>query len=224
VTIGVMCPCCGWEGEAFGPGGHVQRPNARCPACKALERQRLLALYLRIETRLLTHPARLLLVAPETGLLRMFGDAPLLDWVTMDIAARPRVQVQADLTCLPFPTDAFDAIICSHVLEHIPDDRAAMREMARVLAPGGQALVVVPMGWRLRTTYEDPSITDRAGRKAAFGQGDHVRLCGRDYGDRLAEAGLTVEPFAYAHAFDLELAQRYGLERSEVIFVCRSQR
>lgn len=89
---------------------------------------------------------------------------------------------------------SFDRIFVSHVLEHIEDDRRAMAEMLRVLAPEGVAFVEVPV--LRQTTIEDPTVRDRAGRKAAFGQSDHVRVCGTDCGERLREAGFVVQPLS----------------------------
>jgi len=64
----------------------------------------------------------------------------------------------------------------SHVLEHITDDRAAMRELRRILRPGGWAIVMVPIEHGRTTTYEDPSITTPEERERAYWQSDHVRL------------------------------------------------
>lgn len=109
-------------------------------------------------------------------------------------------------------------MICSHVLEHVNDDRQAMRELYRVLAPGGTAILLVPMSSRA-TTYEDPSITDPQERIRHFGQFDHVRLYGRDYADRLAGAGFNVEEFVFADQYGPEEVFRYGLMRGELMQV-----
>src|SRR5206468_4341415 len=92
---------------------------------------------------------RVLHVAPETGLYLRLKREPNLSYVATDLDARryrhiPEL-VQADLTDLPFEDASFDAVICSHVLEHVPDDRQAMSEIYRVLAPSGVALLMVPL-------------------------------------------------------------------------------
>ncbi len=56
----------------------------------------------------------------------------------------PRVShVAADLTHLPYPDNFFDAIVCGWVLEHLPDPCPGLRELARVLKPGGKLLLLV---------------------------------------------------------------------------------
>jgi SAM-dependent methyltransferase len=110
-------------------------------------------------------------------------------YVTADLAPG-RADEQVDVTRIPWEDGSVDLLICSHVLEHVPDDRAAMRELCRVLSSQGHALLEVPvMG---ETTREDPTVTDPAERLRLFGQDDHVRAYGRDYYDRLVEAGFAV--------------------------------
>ena len=96
-----------------------------------------------------------------------------------------------DLTAAPLPYDSFDVIVCNHVLEHIPDDIAALREIRRMLAPGGWALLMSPI--LVEKTIEDLTLTDPQERLRRFGQEDHVRRYGWDYVDRIREAGLSVE-------------------------------
>jgi len=55
--------------------------------------------------------------------------------------------VLADAQHLPFKDGAFDRVVCTEVLEHIPDDRAGIRELYRVLRPGGDIAVSVPRYW-----------------------------------------------------------------------------
>src|SRR5690606_23253730 len=106
-----------------------------------------------------------------------------------------RAMLTLDLTSIDLPDEQFDVIFCSHVLEHIPDDKRAMEEMYRVLRIGGTAYIQVPIG--TTATFEDLSITDPEARSAAFGQADHVRLYGTDIIQRLAGAGFSAT-FGYA--------------------------
>jgi predicted SAM-dependent methyltransferase len=95
-----------------------------------------------------------------------------------------------DITDIKYPGESFDVIYCSHVLEHVTDDRRAMSEFHRVLRRSGWAILLVPIYDGL--TFEDPSIVDPQERLKAFGQDDHVRRYGSDYVDRLRDAGFKV--------------------------------
>ena len=136
-----------------------------------------------------------------------------------------RAMVEADLTALPFEDAAFDLVLCSHVLEHVPDDRAALRELRRVLRPGGLAVIQTPVNHDQPVTYEDASVTDPEERLSRFSQPDHVRVYGPDLLARLRDAGFGV---SVVDAVDWPPDQiaRYGLFprwrslRNE-LFVCR---
>lgn len=102
--------------------------------------------------------------------------------------------LQADVLSLPFPDAAFDRVIVSEVLEHIPDDAGAIREVSRVLRPGGRVAVTVPrygperVCWALSQEYHDVP-------------GGHVRIYrASELRERLARSGLVCYGRGYAHA------------------------
>jgi predicted SAM-dependent methyltransferase len=133
----------------------------------------------------------LLHAAPEPAIAHALDRCWRGKRVSVD-AFDPDVDVRADLTALPFAAAYADVILCSHVLEHIEDDAAAVSELYRVLRPGGRAYIMVPIARTAALTYEDPTITAPAERAIAFGHPYHVRVCGMDYGDRIRAAGFTV--------------------------------
>ena len=99
-----------------------------------------------------------------------------------------------DATSMPFPDGCFDFVIAAEVMEHIPADQAAMREVARVLRPGGIAAVTVPawlperICWLLSDDYHNVP-------------GGHVRIFTRhELETKLARAGLDVGGHHHAHA------------------------
>lgn len=186
------------------------RANARCPNCGARERHRHLWLFLQHKTNLLSDRLRVLHVAPERILEKRLKSQPNLDYVSVDLARR-RATVKADITGLPFPENSFDVILCSHVLEHVVDDRKAMRELHRVLRPSGWAAIMVPIKWRRDQTFEDPTVVAPRDRERVFGQADHVRIYGRDFTSRLEEAGFRVSVEDYRRELGEERARRYGL-------------
>jgi SAM-dependent methyltransferase len=196
------------------------RPNARCPHCGARDRQRYLWLYLQCKTNLLVGRLRVLHFAPERIFEEWLGSQPNLDYVTTDLV-RARAMIKADITALPFPDDSFDAILCSHVLEHVLDDRKAMRELYRVLRPGGWAVVLVPIDFGREETFEDSTIVAPAERELLFGQADHVRVYGSDFSARLEEAGFTVRVEDFRRELGEAEARRYGLRpRNPDLHLC----
>jgi SAM-dependent methyltransferase len=182
-------PICGRSFGRFIPGPR-QRPQAYCPGCNSAERHRVLYLFLRRRTDVFERPFRVLHVAPEPGIGRRLREAPGIKYVSTDIESGAAM-VAADLTELPFDDESFDLVICNHVLEHIPDDIAAMRELRRILASDGYAVMQHPIDAGRVHTFEDPSVTAPEERERVFFQRDHVRIYGRDFADRLAQAGFT---------------------------------
>ncbi len=182
---GRRCECCGGRFEEFEPHGRIPRPGARCPGCGSLERHR--ALCKRIG-KLVDPSDRVLHFAPEPGIERNLRPRQAA-YVTSDIEGE--VDVRADITRLPFGDGEFDAVLISHVLEHVPDDRAALREVRRVLRPGGRAIMQHPLRRDLDATVEDPSVTQPLERLRVFGQEDHVRVYSEnDFAARVEEAGF----------------------------------
>lgn len=220
----VECSCCETTFSRFLP--HRGRPEAKCPRCGALERHRLLWFFLERETDLFERPGRMLHIAPEYALQRRLLRVEGLDYVSGDLDSA-LADHQVDVMDLPFEAASFDFLICNHVLEHVDDDRVALAEINRVLAPGGWAILMCPIDYRRATTLEDPTVTTPEERHRVFGQADHQRLYGRDYPERLAEAGFDVRAETYADAWDRRSINRFGLRREsdsvfgeEDIFLC----
>ena len=214
------CPVCGGRFRRFLPFGLNSRRNARCPGCGSLERHRFMWMHLRHRHRLLQRHLKLLHIAPEHCVRDALAVNPGLNCVSVDMFD-PTADRAADLTALPFCDASFDFAICSHVLEHIDDDRAAMAELFRVLAPGGRAVVMVPIEMERPETYEDSSIDTAAGRDNAFGHPYHVRICGADYPDRLRQAGFAVTPVS-SRSMTPHM-RRYWWINKTVLFDCRKR-
>jgi SAM-dependent methyltransferase len=213
----VECPCCGGRFSRFMPGiGH--RAARVCPRCGAQERHRALWLYMRERTDLLARNISILHWAPEYALQRSLSELPNAFYVSADLGGDEAMQ-HMDITDVPFKDGAFDLIVCVHVLEHVPDDRRAMREMVRVLRPGGTALLLVPIVLE-QPTLEDPSIATPEQRREHYWQEDHVRLYGGDFRDRLAEEGFEVKVDGWIRTLDQATLDRYGLFPLEDVYVC----
>jgi Methyltransferase domain len=216
----VYCPCCDHHFRCFLPFGYKTiRQNALCPNCGALERQRLLWLYLPNRTNLFRDRLRVLHFAPEDKIQKKLRACPNLDYTSADLDS-PLAMIKMDITRIPYAECTVDAILCSHVLEHIPDDRKAMSELYRILKPGGWAILLVPLDLKRIETFEDPNVIDPKERFRLFDQADHVRIYGRDFKNRLERVGFTVYQDSYARGLDPVLIQRYGLLMDEDVFYC----
>jgi SAM-dependent methyltransferase len=220
------CPCCGYTFRRFLPYGprleRRPRPAVRCPRCNSFERHRLIWTFLTERTDLLSATRRVLHCAPEYSVSRRLARIPTLDYVTADLDS-PFATHHFDLTSIPFPDGSFDVILCSHVLEHVPDDRKALSELFRVLRRTGWALLQVPIDPSLEATYEDPAIRTPEARERAYGRHDHVRLYGRDYPERLRASGFQVDVIPFFDQLPSEYRRRTALRREEDIHFCTKQ-
>ncbi len=203
----------------YGYGGRL-RENALSPGTNSLERHRLLYLYLQRYTEFFTAPLSVLHIAPEQCFHQRFKAQPNLQVLTADIES-PLADMHFDLHHIPLEDNRFDVIFCNHVLEHVTDDAQCLRELYRVMKPGGWGIFQVPWVPGIKVTDEDPSITDPAERERRFLQYDHVRLYGEDYPERLAAAGFTVEKVELYKTLPKAEVERYRLPSYEPLYVCR---
>ncbi len=208
-TEGAHCPCCGWRGPGFVSlsNWRAVQPHSRCPRCDSRSRHRGLALLM--PALLSGAPAGPVLVfAPEPALMdHIITHAPGPVHTTDYL--RPDVDFPGeDIQRLTLADATYAALFCNHVLEHIPDDRAALRECARVLQPGGVAVFTIP------GDYDQPA-TRTFDRPDANG---HLRHYGLDVLDKMRDA------FARADAIDLSVGTdpRRHIHPGDLAFVCRT--
>jgi len=197
------------------------RENVRCPACNSSSRERLMKLFLEKKNvgKLLLGTS-ILHVAPEKNLEIFLRRIKNLNYLSCDLYSR-QAELKINVESIHFPDQTFDLVICSHVLEHVPDDKKAMREILRVLKKGGSAILQVPVATLLETTLEDSSIVTKEERFRVYGQDDHVRLYGKDYVDRLRSVGFiveVVEPNLFLTPADIA---KYSLDPRENIYYCK---
>ena len=218
---GRECPICGSRRRRFLPYGYVRsREDALCPRCLSLERHRMLWLWIERESDLMQRLPRLLHIAPEVSLMKHFRRLyrGTEGYITADLES-PLADMHFEVQDIPLADRSVDVVICNHLFEHVADDRLAMRELYRIMRHGGWGIMVVPEDRTREHTFEDDSITDAAERTRLFGQYDHRRIYGRDYDERLREAGFVVERVDYAAKLTADERSRYAVAGDDLVIV-----
>ncbi len=213
----VICPCCGRSYRSLRP---LASGPGTCWVCFSYPRTRSFKLLL---DKYLTDKqnVRFLHVAPEKTLLKWLSSDSRIDYTPCDKRmpgySYPENVLNADITDLPFDDNSFDFLLCSHVLEHIKQDRRAISELFRVLKPGGDGIVQVPIDNSLTTTDEESDSENLTPQERAkrFGQFDHVKRYSRDFLDRLRQAGFIVQE----KDFSLTDTTKYALGENEPVIM-----
>jgi SAM-dependent methyltransferase len=225
----VYCPCCSKHFSTFLPFGKPVRFNVACPFCGSLERHRLLWIFLFLrKDKLFKNSTKILHVAPERAFFKKFRREKQLQYFPVDKFMPgnhyPRGTKKIDILNITYPDNFFDAILCCHVLEHVDNDMQAIKEFYRVLQPGGWAILQVPIDYNRVKTFEDNSITTPEEREKYFGQHDHLRLYGRDYPQRLMQAGFNVECIDFCNTFSEAEQEIWKFDKKDgIIYFCKKE-
>lgn len=209
----VTCNLCGWAGRRFYPNtgpGYNERDSI-CPGCLASDRYRTLFEILRECTSIFEESNRIVEVAPLRSLEKVFLTHSGLNYTSFDIERH--AMERGDITKMRFDDHSVNWFICFHVLEHIPDEVAALTEIHRVLTAGGSAVFQVPIDWGAATTREYPAPDPR--------DVNHVRRYGRDFAKRISVHGFALEQIDVAAALGASRISEAGLS-TEPIFVARA--
>jgi hypothetical protein len=206
------CPICSYLGHFAYSGVQPVVADSLCMVCRSIGRHRQHKLLMD------RHPEWL----DGKDLLHISAEPCFVN----DYRRRARTYVMGDylpvegeaavdIQAMTFADRSLDLIICHNVIEHVPNDRAALSELFRVLRPGGVAILSAPLVDAWEETYENPAIQSTSERDLHFAQSDHFRIYGRDLYDRIRAAGFHLSVDV---AREPEVA-RYGIERGETIFV-----
>jgi SAM-dependent methyltransferase len=219
----VECPVCERKFSKFLSYGSkvAHRENVLCPYDLTLERHRLMWLYLKNESDFFTaNKLEVLHIAPEQCFHGKFKAQKNLNYLTGDLES-PIADLHFDLHHIPLEDNRFDVVFCNHVMEHVDDPIQCMKELFRVMKPGGWAIMQVPQDMSREITYEDPTIITPEDREKHFWQKDHVRLFGRDYPQWLEKAGFEVEFYDVTKKSDSETIERYRLIKDELLYIAK---
>ena len=172
---------------------------------------------------------KVLHIAPEKNLMKIFKKLPNIEYISGDKFEgdnrysdnRYGNSMYIDVQKIPLNNELFDVVICNHVLEHVPDDIKAMKEIARVTKRRGYAILQAPISYKLKKTMEDPNVKDSKERAKRFGQVDHVRIYGNDYTKRLKLSGFCViKDIKSKQEFKNINLDYYGINPLEHIYIC----
>lgn len=190
-----------------------------CGHCFAPDRTRLYTLYVRDFLNRQNKKMKFLDIAPDTQLRDIIRKYEKVEYRSMDLV-KTDVDDNLDITNMHlYEDEQFDFFICSHVLEHIPDDVKAMSELYRVLKKGGKGIVMVPIALDLEETMEDPAFTDEGLRWKYFIQSDHVRMYAKaDFISRLQKTGFAVEQLDQAYFTEKVFAQ-HAIFPTSVLYI-----
>jgi SAM-dependent methyltransferase len=191
-----------------------------CPACGGNDRERHILAYLRASGLLDDMRGKSLLhFAPEPRLTPLLERIGLARHVQADLfPAAPGIE-RIDLLAIPYTDQSFDFVMANHVLEHVADDVGALRELRRVLKPGGRAILQTPFSNVLEYTLCDAGVSTAETRRQLYGQEDHVRLYGRDIFARIASAGFASRVVLHDQALPDVDPGRFGVNRQEPFFL-----
>lgn len=226
------CPYCGYSSKDLEVVGHDLpvliekevvgggRRAAGCYQCHSRDRERLLYAFIIEELNLPQNKnIHILHIAPEPKLSNVLLKQNFDEYICGDLFTPgytyPAHVQNMNVLELPFEDHHFDLVICNHVLEHIPEDIKAMKELQRVIKPEGKAILQVPISKNTPETVEDFTISDPQKREELFGQFDHVRIYGQDYTQRLESAGFLVNRINITETY-----KRLGVNPEEDIFYC----
>lgn len=216
----VECPICGKHYRKFLPYGNSGAENRLCPNCLSLERHRLMWIYLKNHSDFFTKNYNFLHFAPEQPFLKRFKKLTNLNYTTADIVS-PLADIHIDIMDTKLESNCYDLIFANHVLEHVPNDISAMKELYRIMKNGAWAILQVPINNKAQSTDEDINITDPHERERRFGQYDHVRYHGLDYPKRLEQAGFKVDEFSVKEKFSAQQIEKMRLDKNEILYIAR---
>lgn len=216
-----FCPICGTFSEFLQSGN-----SEFCPKCKSLERHRFAYLLFKYKFYdiLFNKKIKFLHFAPEECLYGFFNEKQNIDYYPVDLNPENygvKIRDKVNMEYISYESNKFDMIYHSHVLEHVPNDVAAMKELYRVLKPDGNCIIFVPINFSLNKTLEKEEYNTPELREKYYGQHDHVRYYAMDIVDKLEYVGFNVELIFSEDIFNLKSERDLYKINHDVAFICK---
>lgn len=198
-----------------------------CPLCQSSDRNRLYALFLRrkFETYKLNKEKKSFLdIAPDKNLSAWIKKQHFIDYRSVDLFMK-EADDKADVTDMKIYKDEyFDIILCSHVLEHIKEDKKAIKEIYRILKPDGIAIIMVPILLTLTEDLEDEKYNTNELHWKYYGQNDHVRMYSKQgFLDKLMDTGFFIDQLGKDY-FGKDIFNINGIHPRSILYVVRKKK
>jgi predicted SAM-dependent methyltransferase len=191
--------------------------NFRCFYCQANDRERHLFMFFdKINLWDKIKGSRILHFAPEKNLSVKICQLSPLEYIKGDLHPKDGTIKKIDATQIEFANEIFNFIICNHVLEHIPDYLQAIKEIYRLLKPGGIAILQTPYSKFLKQNFEEQNINTDQLRYYFYGQSNHVRLFSeKHFFNDLKKVGFNLNIVLNKDCFDNQKCYYYGVNKKE---------
>ena len=232
----ILCPICKNATESYLPLADFYKENAEkngyihfgqgemtsietysCQICSSSDRERLYAYWLN-EKLSNSRNISMIHFAPENTLSKWLLNNFTLKYETADLMMEG-VDHKVDMLKMPFKDNSYDSFICSHVLEHVEDDRLAISELYRILKPNGWGILMAPICTAIEYTFEDKSHITEEDRWKHYGQNDHVRLYSHNgYVDAISSSGFKVNQLGIEY-FSKKVFNQLGLKETSILYI-----
>lgn len=190
--------------------------NFSCRACDSHDRERHLILYMeKMGLFKELQQSSVLHFAPEKHLSNCIDDSIPKEYIKADLYPKEKDIKKIDMLRIPYDDNRFEFVIANHVLEHVPDYKAALSELYRVLKPNGWAILQTPYSSVLENTWEDHGVITNKQRLQVYGQEDHVRLFGQDIFNHIVNAGFISHLVQHESLLNGISTKKYGVNSHE---------